>query len=142
MAKKQKILIFLLLILFFLILYLIFTSESIKEDINVKNTNTEEQTEQASPILLETDYKFKAKEFFDIYQGLIKNNSFTEENIAELKNKLLSLKVPLKFKELHIRFVLALTKMENYLSQKDEREKSDSLQAVNQLKADYSWLND
>ena len=91
--------------------------------------------------MLENDYKLKAKEFFTAYEALIKNNGFTEENLTELKNKLLGLKVPVQFKELHIKFVLALTRMENYLSQKDEREKSDSFQAINQLKADYSWLN-
>ncbi|MDP2737090.1 MAG: hypothetical protein Q8O59_04940 [bacterium] len=136
MEKKAKILIFLLLILFFLILYLIFTSESVREA-----ANPVPQIKQDSSVLLETDYKLKAKEFFIAYENLIKNNSFTEENITELKNKLLDLKVPVKFKELHIRFVLALTRMENYLSQKDEQEKSDSLGAINQLKADYSWLN-
>jgi len=136
MQKKQKILIFLLLILFLLILYLIFTSESVRE-----TTNPALQMKQDNSVMLETDYKVKAKEFFIAYENLIKNSSFTEENITELKNKLLDLIVPVKFKELHIRFVLALTKMENYLSQKDEQEKSSSLEAVNQLKADYSWLN-
>jgi len=136
MAKKQKILIFLLLILFLLVLYLIFTSESIKD-----TANPAEQTKQDSSVLLENDYKLKAEEFFIAYENLIKDNNFTEENIAKLKSGLLSLKVPVKFKELHIKFVLALIRMENYLSQKDEQEKSNSLQTVNQLKADYSWLN-
>ncbi|MFH0955685.1 MAG: hypothetical protein V1801_00495 [Candidatus Falkowbacteria bacterium] len=137
MEKKQKTLIFLLLILFLLILYLIFTSESVRE-----TTNFAPQIKQDDSVSLETGYKLKAKEFFIIFENLIKNNSFAEENIAELKNKLLDLKVPVKFKELHIRFVLALTRMENYLRQKDEQEKGSSLQEINQLKADYSWLND
>ena len=136
MAKKQKILIFLLLILFLLILYLIFTSESVK-----RTDSFARLTGQDSSASLENDYKLKAKEFFTAYENLIKSDSFTGANIAELKNKLLGLKVPVKFKELHIRLVLALTKMENYLNQKDERDTSDSSQAINQLKADYSWLN-
>ncbi|MFA6306257.1 MAG: hypothetical protein WCV70_00185 [Patescibacteria group bacterium] len=136
MDKKQVTLIFLLAILFALVLYLIFTSGSIKEA-----GKPAEQTKQDNSALLENDYKLKAKEFFTAFENLIKDSSFTEENITELKNKLLSLKVPVKFKELHIQFVLALTKMENYFRQKDEQEKSNSLQAVNQLKADYSWLN-
>ncbi|MDD4271765.1 MAG: hypothetical protein PHF50_03085 [Patescibacteria group bacterium] len=136
MEKKQKILIFILLILFGLILYLIFTSESVKE-----TNNPAPQTKQDNSAMLESNYKAKAKEFFTAYENLIKDNSFTGQNIAELKNNLLDLKVPLKFKELHIQFVLALTRMENYLNQEDEREKSASLQAINQLKADYSWLN-
>jgi len=137
MKKNEKILIFLLVILFFLVLYLILTSESVKRTTNVP----EQQIKQDNSALLENDYKPKAKEVFIAYEELIKNSSFNKENIAELKNKLLDLKVPAKFKELHIQFVLALTKIENYLNQKDEQEKSASLQTVNQLKADYSWLN-
>lgn len=136
MPKKQKVLIFLLLILLGLILYLIFTAESIKPV-----SNSEPPVKPDNSVSLEIDYKFKAKELFDVYNSLIKNNSFTKENLAELKSKLLGLKVPVKFKELHLKFVLALSKMEDYLSRKDEPEKSSSFQAVNQLKADYSWLN-
>ncbi len=140
MTKNIKILIFSLLILFLLVLYLIFTSGSIKE--TSVPADTAEQIKKDDMVLLENDYKSKTKEFFGAYENLIKDNNFTEENVTELKNKLLNLMVPVKFKELHIQFVLALTKMENYFRQKDEQEKSDSLRAVNQLKADYSWLND
>lgn len=136
MPKKQKVLIFLLLILLGLILYLIFTAESIKP-----LSNPAQPAKSDNSVSLETDYKFKTKELFDVYNNLIKNNSFTKENLAELKSKLLGLKVPVKFKELHLKFVLALSKTEDYLSRKNESEKSSSFQAVNQLKADYSWLN-
>ncbi len=136
MKKNEKILILLLSILFFLVLYLILTSESVKQ-IN----NPEQQAKQTNLVQLEADYKPKAKEVFYSFDILIKNSSFNQENLAELKNKLLELKVPAKFKDLHIQLVLALTKMENYLNNKDEQEKIDSLQMVNQLKANYSWLN-
>lgn len=136
MLKKPKILIFLLLILFGLILYLIFTSESIKP---ADNSNQELKPDNLA--WLENDYKSQAGKFFTAYESLISHNNFTEKNIREIKNKLLDLKVPIKFKELHLQFILALNKMENYLSQKDEQEKRHSLKAINQLKADYSWLN-
>lgn len=136
MAKKQKVLIFLLAILFGLILYLILTSESIKPA-----NDAGRPVRPDSSVSLETDYQLRAGEFFRTLEALIKNNNFTGENIRELKNKWLALKVPAKFKELHLKFVLVLGKMENYLSRKDEREKSESFRAVSQLKADYSWLN-
>lgn len=119
-----------------LILYLIFTSESIKPENNVNK-----QVKPDNLAGLETNYKLQAREFFLAYEALIKNNNITQQNITELENKLLALKVPVKFKELHLRFVLALNRTENYLNQKDEREKGDSFQAISQLKADYSWLN-
>lgn len=136
MPKKPKILIFLLLILFGLILYLILTSESIKP---ADNSNKELKPDNLA--WLENDYKSRAGEFFTAYESLISHNNFTEKNIIEIKNKLLDLKVPIKFKELHLQFILAINKMENYLRLKDEQEKKHSLKAVNQLKADYSWLN-
>jgi len=136
MKKNEKILISLLIILFFLVLYLILTSESVKQ---INNPN--QQVKKDNSIVLENDYKPKAKEIFIDYENLIQNSSFTKENIESLKSKLLDLKVPAKFKELHIQLFLALTKMENYLDQKNEQDKSDSLQTVNQLKANYSWLN-
>ena len=90
---------------------------------------------------LEDDYKREAAELFFRFEDYIKRNDFTAENTAELKDRALSLKVPAKFKKLHLKFVLALTEMENYLSTSAEPEKIASLEAVNQLKADYSWLN-
>ena len=136
MNKKQKILIFLLLILLLLVLALIFTSESFKPE-----NNFVQEVKPNNSVLLEADYKQKAKELFNIYDSLIKNDSFNKENIAELKNKLLALTVPVKFKELHLQFVLALTGTENYLNQEGEEGKNNSLDVVNQLKIDYSWLN-
>lgn len=137
MRKKQKILIFLLLILFFLVLYLIFTSESARLP-----DNSAEQANSNNAILLKEDYKLKAKEFFSVFENLANAGGFTQGNTAELKNKLLDLKVPVKFKDLHIKFIMALAGVEDYLAGKGGSFKSGSLQVVNQLKADYSWLND
>ena len=136
MKKNEKFLISILLILFFLVLYLILTSESTKQ---INNSN--QQVKQKNSVLLEDDYKSKAKEIFVAYDNLIKNSSFNKENIIELRSKLLGLKVPKKFKDLHYKFVSALDKMEDYLIKNDEQTKSASLQIINQLKADYSWLN-
>ena len=136
MAKKDNFLIFLLVILLVLVFYLILTSESVK-----RTENFSQEVKNNAAVALETNYKDKAKQIFADYEKLTQDKNFTNEKIAELKNKLLGLKVPTKFKELHIQFVLALTKIENYLSRQDEQEKSISQQITNQLKADYSWLN-
>jgi len=136
MTKKSKVLIALLIILLTLILYLILTSASV---MRVKNFS--QQAKPENSVLLEADYQPKVKAVFTAYGNLIKDNDFSAGKIAELKDKLLGLKVPAKFKDLHIRFILALIKAENYLNNKIEQEKSDSLKAVEQLKADYNWLN-
>ncbi len=138
MLKKQKILIFLLGILLVIVLYLILTSES------VKKTDQPEQgqpAQQEKAAVLEENYQKMAKPIFIGFEELLSKDNFTVDKIIELKNKLLDLKVPAKFKELHIQLVLAMAKMENYLNQKKQEEKTDSLLMINQLKANYSWLN-
>jgi hypothetical protein len=137
MEKRQATLIFLLIILFSLVLYLIFTSESIKE-----TDNTTQSVKQDNSAALEFAYKLKAKKLLKSFDYLV-NNNLTEQNIAELRNNSLALTgVPKKFQNLHAQFVIALDKMKNYFSQNIETEKNSSLEIINQLKADYTWLND
>lgn len=138
MAKQAKILIFFSLILLALILYLILTSESIKK-IDNPEPNVKSET-GAAPA---EDYQSKVKKIFTAYEVLARQGNFTAEDIVNLKSKLLALKgLPAKFKELHLKFISALDRMEDYLKQKDQQGKSASQQIFNQLKADYSWLND
>lgn len=153
MTKKAKILTFFLVVLLILILYLILTSGSVKKSDNsdlptgqagqsVQNKTTAPEPQNKVAALSDEDYKAKVKEIFTAYEKLFQSSSFTMEKVVELKNQLLALKgLPAKFKELHLKFVLALTRLENYLNQKDQREKNTSQQITNQLKADYSWLN-
>jgi len=135
MNKKLKVLFLLLAVLLLLVLYLILTSESAREESRPAPAKNE------AAVQLENNYTTKAKELFNDYSKMVQADSFTLEGLAALKNKILDLKVPTKFKELHINLVLALTKMENYLNSRNEQEKIFSQQMVNQLKADYSWLN-
>jgi len=135
MTKKNKVLISLLVILLLLVLYLVLTSGSVRDESRPAPAKNEDAVQ------LENNYTTEAKELFNDYLTMIQADSFTLESLAALKNKILDLKVPTKFKELHINLVLALTKMENYLNSRNEQEKIFSQQMVNQLKADYSWLN-
>ena len=135
MNKKLKVLLLLLAILLLLILYLILTSESVRDEIKPAPAKNQ------AAVQLENNYTTKVKELFNDYLKMVQADSFTLESLAALKNKILDLKVPAKFKELHITLVLALVKMENYLNLQNEQEKIFSQQMVNQLKADYDWLN-
>lgn len=139
MSKKAKILIFLLLIFLALVLYLILTSESIENKKLTKQTNQTVKNENTAS--LEANYRSQAKEIFTAYGKLAQDNNSTADKVKQLKNQLLALSVPAKFKELHINFVLALVRLENYLSGQKQEEKNASRQIINQLKADYSWLN-
>ena len=80
MFKKIKIIIVLSLVLLALVLYLIFTSASVKKPSGsvapVKNKNV---------VLSDESYEAKAKEIFAAYEKLVSDNNFTVEKIAELK---------------------------------------------------------
>lgn len=134
MRKKSKFLIILLTILLLLILYLLLTSEYAKDRIPAAPAKT------VTSATLDNDYMAKTKILFGDYLKLIQTDNFTVNQVTNLKNSLLELKVPAKFKELHLTLVLALTKMENYLNSKDEQDNFTGRQMVNQLKIDYGWL--
>lgn len=138
MSIKSKILIFFSLILLVLIFYLILTSESVK-----KIDDSIQRAKNETTALSEENYKMKVKEIFTAYEKLAKDNSFTAEKVNELRNQTLNLKAPAKkFIELHTNLFIALTSMQEYLSQKYEQGKNVSQQMFSQLKADYGWLND
>jgi len=147
MKKKVKILFFFSLILLALILFLVLTSESIeKTDKPGLPTGqaglSTESVKNAISVLSEEDYKAKVKEIFSAYEKLPADSGLTMGKIIELKDKLVAFKgLPAKFKDLHLKLVQSLDKMENYLNQKNEGEKNASLEMTNQIKADYSWLN-
>ena len=61
--------------------------------------------------------------------------------VSDLKNRLMAMKVPPKFKDLHLNLVLAMNKFSNFIETNDEEEKEESQILINQAKADYDWLN-
>jgi len=139
MTKKVKLfsLLILLSILLILVLFLIFTSASAKKTYN----NTNRSVKNLAVPVSDEDYKTKVKAIFALYEARAQNKAFSIENVSELKNQLLGLNVPAGFKNLHLNFVLALTRLEDYLNRKDEQVENSSFQMFNQLKADNSWLN-
>ena len=68
-------------------------------------------------------------------------NLLTLEFINQTKNQLLALKMPTKYKDLHLDLILAMTKMEDYLEDGDEGKKAESEELIQQAKTEYEWLN-
>ncbi|MCL5794877.1 MAG: hypothetical protein M1338_00755 [Patescibacteria group bacterium] len=58
-----------------------------------------------------------------------------------IKDKVLALKAPAKYIELHLNLVLALDKIESGKNNSDQTKVQEGLDKINQLKAQYSWLN-
>ncbi|MFH1233752.1 MAG: hypothetical protein V1649_03855 [Patescibacteria group bacterium] len=136
MIKKEQILIALFFVFLSATVCLMLTSMPIQK---INNPNL--ALSNISIAQMENGYKAQAKNIFNDYTRLIINNNYTLDQITQIKNRLLNLKVPAKFKELHVNLVLALTRMENWLINKNESEKIACQQIVDQAKTDYDWLN-
>ncbi|OGF24298.1 hypothetical protein A3H09_02735 [Candidatus Falkowbacteria bacterium RIFCSPLOWO2_12_FULL_45_13] len=137
MTKRTGVLIFFLAVFLLLFFYLILTSGSLKEV--GQSVRMAEKEKIAMP---EEEYKAGVKAILSSYEKLVLDNKLTIKKIEELRNALLEMKgFQAKFRTMHLNFVLTLDRMENYLIGKKEQEKNASQQMANQLKADYSWLN-
>lgn len=137
MSKKLKILVVLLVIILALFFYLVLTSQSLNGGEAVKGENESQKIKEK----LVSDYKNSANRILTDYWQLSQGKDVSAEEGEYLKNRLLELKVPADFKELHLNLVMALVKLENYWQTGDEGEKSESERLVNQAKLNYDWLN-
>jgi len=135
MTKRERVLIILIFVFLLASVYLILISKPARkvDQLNLTSDNR-------AIALMEEKYQEQAKNIFIDYEKLIADNNYALEQITQIKNKLLDLKTPAKFKELHLNLVLALMRMENWLIDKNESEKTKSQQIIDQIKIDYSWL--
>ncbi|MDD5031748.1 MAG: hypothetical protein PHR36_01750 [Patescibacteria group bacterium] len=137
MSKKLKILIILLAVIFALFLYLVLTSRPL--DGNVK-TEADNQSDEIKEKLI-NDYKNNANRILADYRQLTEGENVSAEEGGYLKSRLLELKVPADFKELHLNLVMALTKLNDYLKTGNEKEREESERLISQAKLNYDWLN-
>lgn len=137
MTKQIKFLLVLLVIAISAVSYLIVTSKPV----NNIGKQTNKSQEKVDLKKLEEEYKTGTKNILTDYSALLESNNLNLEIVEADKNKLLDLKVPGQFKDLHLNFVLAVSKMEDYLKNGKEEDKADSQRMISEIKADYVWLN-
>lgn len=139
MSKKAKFLLISSCLTLLIIAYIAFTSESgiIKLDKKV--------VEEIQPAILieqlKIEYKEKANKIIVSYLDLLDHEKLEINNLNEIKARLLELKLPEDFKELHVNLVLAFDKMENYLLNENTEDELKSQQLIDELIADYSWID-
>ncbi|GEM_PF-1130550 len=144
MSKQVKI----LSVLFVVIaaaaaLYLLKTAESVaplKEQVGKLDKKLNEKTEKIDLERVKAQYKEDVKGILSDYSFLINKPDVTADQIQALKNRLLDLKVPSIFKDLHINLVLAMTRMENFLSNGNKEDKFFSQEMIEKNKEKYNWL--
>ena len=148
MPKKTTFFIFLFIILLIMVVYLIFgpTINNQNQTIGYKQTSDQNNNQQADKLvdmgLLAKAYKTEVKVILNNYLRQTQDKSIlTAEYAEQIKSQLLNLKMPTKFKDLHLNLVLALDKMEDYLIDGCEEKLQASQELVNQAKEEYEWLN-
>jgi len=138
MSKNAKILIGLICLALLMVIYLIFSSRSISVVEENKNTATPANVDQADLSLMKDEYEANTKDIFaeleNIYNSVGKTKSATsaeEQAIATssgsvpsagklagvivgLRERLINLKVPEEYKNLHLKLVLLMDKLETY----------------------------
>jgi len=139
MSKKANFFIFLIIVLL-AVLCLIIISETIQKS-DQQQVNKNDNKNQVKNEQLENNYKEQVKLIFARYLELVEGESYSYEQISIIKSELLNLKVPTKFKDLHLDLVFIMTKMEDYLTEGSEAARTESQQLVSRVKANYMWLN-
>ncbi len=172
MSKKGKILLILIVVSLSLVIYLIVSSKPviIKPDVNTareKITGSDKsKVEQVDLQKLEDSYKEVVGAILADFERLIEEFKITSttspeqefitatttaktkdqqelsEKVSILRNQLMEVKVPTKFKDLHLNLLLALNKMDSYFNGRNEEEGLAGLDLISEAKINYQWLND
>ncbi|MBU4347020.1 hypothetical protein L6249_03315 [Candidatus Parcubacteria bacterium] len=144
MANKSKIFIFFIIILLIIAVYLAVISKPAKQDQAEKQNDAKTNNVVDAMLnldLLKKSYKAKTKVILANYLRIAQDETINIESVKQTKEQLLSLKVPIEFKELHLNLVLALDEMEDYLENGDEADKRKSQEMIEQEKTKHEWLN-
>lgn len=144
MTNKAKFFIFFIIILLIVAVYLAVISKTAKQDQpEEKNgANIDNAVDAMLNLdLLKKSYKAETKVILANYLRIAQDETINVESVKRTKEQLLSLKVPTEFKDMHLNLVLALDKMENYLSSGDEADKLKSQEMIELEKTKYEWLN-
>ncbi len=146
MSKTAKILLSLIFLCFFAFLYLVLSIEKInlsgESQSGIAYSKKQKQTvKKIDWPKIEQDYKNSIKGILADYLRLIKNNNLDVYEIQELRDRLLSITVPPKYKDLHFQLVVAMGKMEKFLENGDKELKLAQENIISNLQNNYQWLN-
>lgn len=132
----KKIIILLLVAVLALAVYFIYNKKPVGEI-----GNKIEKIEKVDTEKLENNYKAEVKLIFARFLVLAGRDDLSVLELRQVRDELLELKVPTKFKDLHLGFALAISRLENFLSGGDDKEKEISRDIIKKIKQDYDWIN-
>lgn len=132
--KKYFSLIIIIIILILLFIFL-FCKFGIQVKENISRNYIDYKTEN-----IKKNYQNNLANIINEYLTYQENNTLSVENMEKLNNELLYLKVPGDLKDLHLTIFFALNKMEDAISQGNEKEKISNIEIINEQISKYSWL--
>jgi hypothetical protein len=93
-------------------------------------------------VKLEKEYKGEVRIINQDIGAMIDAGKIEQEKVDLYKDKLLALKVPKEYKDLHIQFIFVLEKLDSFLATGNQAEKLASRKIISDLDQTYAWLND
>ncbi len=90
---------------------------------------------------LERNYKKDMAAIYKDISLLIDSGKMEEENVDQLRDRLLAMRVPKEYKDLHIGMVLALDKIDKYAEQGSGDSKAEGEKMIEELNQKYNWIN-
>lgn len=146
MSKNFKILLFLVAfgITAVLILIIVISQKSdngfMEKINNISMGGKEEQEAAVDLAAMSEEYKEGISGAFAEFSNLNESADLSVTQIKEIKNRALDLKLPGEFRGLHIDFILALTRMEDFLETGAEDARIAGEDLIEKIKSNYPWL--
>jgi len=139
MMQRKNLILFILIAVVAVSTYLIISSEAVKK-------TAEKVSDQVTiPLavdlaLLEKNYQLQTKVIVANFEKLVESGEIKTDQVEQIKRQLLDLKSPTK-SDLTPDLVTAMNKMLEFLADKNESKKTESLSIIKQAKGKYAWLN-
>jgi hypothetical protein len=141
MSKNFKILLFLIAFGITAILVWIIVIGQNSDDGFMEKINNKEKSEVKVDLeKMRKEYKEGIGEAFAEFSVLKDNADLTVPRVEKIKNQALDLKVPSEFKDLHLDFVLAMVRMEDFIQTGSEEAKTTGEELIEKIKGNYPWL--
>lgn len=142
MSKNFKIILILIAaaitaILFLIIVYGQDSNNSFLEKMSVKKEEPEAKIDLAA---LNEEYRGGISEALAEFSALKEGADLDVSRIEEIKNKALDLRVPGEFKDLHLDFVLAMVRIEDFIQTGSEEAKIAGEELIEKIKSSYPWI--